>query len=315
MDYKDYYKVLGVDKKATKEEIKKAYRKLALKYHPDKTKGDKAAEEKFKEINEANEVLSDTEKRRKYDTLSNEYQHYREGGAGQGFDWSQYSGQQGHGNQGQNYYYDNDMGDVFGNSGYSDFFESIFGSAFGGKQSRKSTKRAGSFKGLDFQASMQITLQEAYTGVEKVFSYKNQSIKLKIKPGIQDGHKLKLQGKGDAAPGGGTAGDLLISIQVLTDKVFERKHNDLYTSLDVDIYSAVLGGKVEIVSFKGRVKIDIAKGTQNGKLLRLHGLGMPLYDSPGTFGDLYIKIGIKIPENLTSKETGLFKELQKLSLK
>ena len=188
MDYKDYYKILGVDKKATSDEIKKAYRKLALKYHPDKNKGAKGAEEKFKEINEANEVLSDKEKRKKYDELGSNWQQYQQqGDQGQGFDWSQYSNRGGQ----QSHTYEGDLGDIFGESGYSDFFETLFGQSFGGGSRSKRSRKTPAMKGQDFQAEMFINLEEAYNGTTRVFEHDGQSIKLKIKPGIAEGQILK----------------------------------------------------------------------------------------------------------------------------
>lgn len=311
MEYKDYYKVLGVDKNATQADIKKAYRKLALKYHPDKTKGDKAAEQKFKEANEANEVLSDPEKRKKYDQLGDQWKYYQQSGGSGGFDWSRYANQ---GQRGQTFYqYEGDLGDLFGDSGYSDFFDMLFGQGLGGSQRRKgSTRRSVSLRGQDYTSEIQITLQEAYTGTTRIFKVDGQSIKLKIKPGIPDGNILKLTGKGSTGHGDGQAGDLLITIRIIKDEVFERNGDDLYADIDVDLYAAILGGKVTFKTFKGNVKLDIPKGTENGKVFRLQKMGMPKYDKPNEFGDLYLTVNIKLPKNLSSKEINLFKELQKL---
>lgn len=314
MDFKDYYSTLGVSKSASQDEIKKAYRKLALKYHPDRTKGDKEAEVKFKEINEANDVLSDPDKRKKYDQLGKNWQSYQQQGSGQGgFDWSQYANTGGSGSGQTHYKFEGDMGDLFGNSGYSDFFEMLFGqSGFGGGSRRKSGKRSTAIRGQDYEAEIQITLEEAYKGSSRVFELQGQSIKLKIKPGITDGHLLKLTGKGTPGSGGGQAGDLLLRVKILKDPVFERKNDDLYANADVDLYTAVLGGKTSFKTFKGSVKIDILKGTQNGKSIRLQNMGMPKYGKENSFGDLYLKINVSIPQNLNEKETELFKELQKL---
>lgn len=309
MEYKDYYKILGVNKNASKEEIKKAYRKLAMKYHPDKTKGDSSAEEKFKSINEANEVLSDPVKRKKYDELGSNWQNYQQtDGSSQGFDWNRYA------NQGNNQYqYSGNFEDVFGNSGYSDFFDMFFGGGFG---SERKTRRGGrgsvSTTGQDLQAVIEITLNEAYSGISKVFSYNNQSIKLNIKPGISDGQVLKLAGKGGAGVRGGQAGDLLITIKILPDPFFERKGDDLYANLYVPLYDAVLGGKVEFQSLKGKVKIDVSKDCSNDKIFRLPKLGMPVYGKSSEFGDLYLTVKITLPKNLSAKERELFSELKKL---
>lgn len=312
MEYKDYYKILGVEKGASQDEIKKAYRKLAMKYHPDKNKGDKSAEEKFKEINEANEVLSDPDKRKKYDEMGSNWQYYSQaGGNAEGFDWAKYANR---GQGGQSYTFEGDLGDIFGNSGYSDFFDTFFG-GFGGRPSSKrksgrSTRRTS--KGQDFEAVLEITLEEAYKGGAKFFSFNNQSIKLNLKPGIKDGQVLKLSGKGGSAAGSGQAGDLLLRIKIKKDAVYEVSGNDLYADLHVNLYTALLGGKAEFVTFKGKIKVDIQAGTQNGKSLRLSGLGMPVYGSKDSFGDLYLKIIIDLPRNLSEKEISLFKELQAL---
>jgi curved DNA-binding protein len=310
MEFKDYYITLGVSKSASQDEIKKAYRKLAMKYHPDKTKGDKSAEQKFKEINEANEVLSDPEKRKKYDRLGKNWRQYQEHGGTGGFDWSQYANMGGNGGQ-THYTFEGDLGDLFGSSGYSDFFDMLFGGGLGGSR-RHSSRRTASVRGQDLQAQMEITLEEAYRGSSRIFELGGQSIKLNIKPGIPDGHTLKLAGKGSPGVSGGQAGDLLITIKILKDPVFERKGDDLYANVNVDLYTAVLGGKASFKSFKGSVKIDITKGTQNGKVMRLQKMGMPVYGKENSFGDLYLKVIIQVPQNLTSKEIKLFEELKKM---
>lgn len=306
MEYKDYYTVLGVEKTASKDEIKKAFRKLALKYHPDKTKGDKKSTEKFKEVNEAYEVLSDDEKRKKYDTMGSNYQYYQQQGGQGGFDWSQYANQ----GRGGSFSFEGDLSDLFRGSGHSDFFEMFFGSGSGDKRSRRGQTRKYQRHGEDLQAKIQISLHEAYSGTEKIFTHNNESIKLKIRPGIENGHVLKIPGKGGKSFG--VAGDLLINIEVAEDSGFKREGDDLYSNLFIDVYTAVLGGKVEFNALKGKIKIDIAKETSSGKLIRLKNLGMPKYGQEGQFGDLYLTISIETPKNLTQKEMNLFKELQKL---
>jgi curved DNA-binding protein len=314
MEYKDYYKVLGVDKKASQDEIKKAYRKLAVKYHPDKNKGKKDAEDKFKELNEANEVLGDKEKRKKYDELGENWKYYQQSGGEQGgaqdFDWTRYANQGG----GQTRYtYEGDMGDFGGSGGFSDFFETLFGQGFGGAQTRgRQGARKARLKGEDMSAEMSITLEDAYKGAEKMFDLDGQSIKLKIKPGITDGQTLKLGGKGNPGYNGGPAGDLLLGIHVLKDPVYERKGDDLYADLRVNLFSAVLGGKASLRTFKGTINVNIPKESQNGKVLRLQGLGMPNYSKANIFGDFYVKLIIEIPTNLSEKEIELFKELSEL---
>lgn len=301
MEYKDYYKTLGVDKNATQDQIKSAYRKLAVKYHPDKTKGDKAAEEKFKEIGEAYEVLKDPEKRKKYDQFGDQWKHYQQAGTGGGFDWSQFTG----GNGGSAHYtYQGDMGDMFGGGGFSDFFDTLFGGGF------KSSGRGTSKRGQDFEAELRITLEDAYHGSTKLFEVGSDSIKLKIKPGIADGQKLRILGKGSKGIRGGQAGDLYIRITILPDPVFQRKGDDLYTDLNIPLYTVILGGKIKFKTFKSEVNITIPKDSQNGKILKLQGLGMPVYNKSNEFGNLYMTLKVILPQNLTEKEIKLFKELQ-----
>lgn len=307
MEFKDYYKILGVDKSASQDEIKKAFRKLAMKYHPDKNKGDKASEEKFKDINEAYEVLSDPEKRKKYDQLGDNWKYYQQyGDPSQGFDWSQYTSPGGH-----TYSYSGNFEDVFGEGGFSDFFELLFGSGFKSGRGRRTGTRT-AMKGQDMEATLEITLQEAYYGTTRIFKIGNESIKLNIKPGISDEQLLKIPGKGSAGAFGGQPGDLLIRIRVLPDPKFERKGDDLYSTLKIDLYTALLGGKVEFKTLSKTVKIDIPEGTQNGKVLKLAKMGMPRYNSPSQFGDLYLTIQVELPINLTAKEKALFKELRKI---
>lgn len=307
MEFKDYYKILGVDKSASQDEIKKAFRKLAMKYHPDKNKGDKASEEKFKDINEAYEVLGDPEKRKKYDQLGDNWRYYQQyGDPSQGFDWSQFTNQ-----GGQTYTYSGNFEDVFGESGFSDFFDLLFGQGFRAGRTQR-TGRGAAMKGEDVEAVMEITLQEAYYGTTRIFKYGGESIKLNIKPGIPDGQLLKIPGKGGAGRFGGQRGDLLVRIRVLPDPKFERKGDDLYSTLKIDLYTALLGGKVQFKTLSKTVKIDIPEGTQNGKVLKLPKMGMPRYNSPSQYGDLYLTIQIELPTNLSNKEIALFKELRKI---
>ncbi len=306
MEYKDYYKILGVSKNASQEEIKKAYRKLALKYHPDKNPNDKAAEAKFKEANEANEVIGDPKKRKQYDELGSNWKNYQQQG---GFDWSKYQ-QQG----GQSFYSDSgDFGNTFGGGGggFSDFFESFFGGGgfWGQKQSRG---RKQIYKGEDAHAEINVSLEEAYKGAEKIFEIGGQTIKLKLKKGVSDGQLLRLSGKGYPGEGGGPHGDLLLTIRVQKHPLYNRIDDDLNLELPVDIYTAVLGGKVDITTFKGKTKISIPPETSNGKTLRLAGLGMPKYGKENQFGDMYVKIDLQTPKNLTHEELKLFKQLAEL---
>lgn len=304
MDVKDYYKILGVDKNSSPDQIKSAYRKLAMKYHPDKTKGDKSAEEKFKEVNEAYEVLKDPEKKKKYDQFGENWKYYEQAGQQGDFDWSQFSSG---GGGGRSYTYSS--GD-FGSGDFSDFFENLFGGMGSGRSARSGGRSSMSFKGQDYNAELSITLEDAYKGNSKTFSFQGNSIKLNIKPGINDGHVLNLNGKGAPGVNGGPNGDLYITIKVEKDPNFERKGNDLYTNLDVDMFTALLGGKAKLKTFKGSININIQAGTQSGKLLKLSKMGMPNYGKPNESGDLYATVMIKIPENISDSGRKKIEELK-----
>lgn len=299
MDYKDYYKVLGVAKNATDDEIKKAYRKLAVKYHPDKNQGDKEAEAKFKEVAEAYEVLKDPDKRKKYDEMGANWKYYQQYGASGG-------GASQYGSGGSGFRFEGDLNDLFGDAGgFSDFFKSFFGG--GGQRSASHAT-----KGQDYRAEANITLEEAFHGTSRLIELNGQKLRIRIKPGIQSGQLLRIKGKG--APGfqGGPAGDLLINVQIDRHPIYKREENDLYKDVKVDLYTAVLGGKIDVETLKGKVKVNVPKGTGNGKLLRIKNMGMPHYDRPAQFGHLYIRIEVEIPKNLSSEEIALFKKLQSL---
>ncbi len=302
MDYKDYYKVLGVEKTASKDEIKKKYRKLAQKYHPDKNAGNKQAEEKFKEISEANQVLSDDEKRRKYDQLGSNWNQFQQGGGG-GFDFSQFTGQGG-GRPGRSR-----MEDMFGGSGrFSDFFESFFGGGgFPGETAQGRSMRQ--TKGRDFEAEINLHLTDSYHGTSTILTVDGQKIKVNLMPGATDGQMLRIKGKGGKSDDGGPEGDIFLKINIINNTSFEIDKTDLHTPTGIDLYTAVLGGKHTIETLKGPMSISIPKETPNGKILRLKGLGMPIYGKAGSFGDLYIKLQVILPENLSPKETELFKQL------
>ena len=297
MEYKDYYKILGVDKKASTEDIKKAYRKLAVKYHPDKNPDNNQAEEKFKEVNEANTVLTDPEKRRQYDELGENWKHAQGGGFG---------GQRTGSGPGRTYTSE-EFEDIFGGgggSGFSDFFETIFGNRGG---------RSRPAQGTNYRADLEISLQDAYQDAEKIFELEGQKLRIKLKAGISDGQVIKLQGKGGPGLQGGPAGDLLITVKVAEDPGIRREGDDLHMDAPVDVYTAVLGGKANIRTLKGTIKIDIAKGTDSGKILRLKGLGMPHYNKPGEAGNLYVKIQITVPKKLSERETELFNQLVQIN--
>ncbi|MFD2515703.1 DnaJ C-terminal domain-containing protein [Pontibacter locisalis] len=307
MEYKDYYKILGVEKSASQADIKKAYRALAKKFHPDKTKGDKAAEEKFKDISEAYEVLGDKEKRQQYDQLGANWRQFQQGGAAGG----QYYRQPGGGFQGG--FSQRDMNDMFGGGGggFSDFFEQFFGGGGAGfKQGAAGGARAR--KGQDYQAEAEITLQEAYSGTSRLLNVNNQQLRITIKPGVASGQTLRIKGKGGPAVGGGENGDLYIQVNVKPDPDFERKDDDLYTSLSLDMFTAILGGDAHVKTMSGELKLKIPAGTQSGKTLRLRGKGMPVYNRPDQHGDLYVKIDIKLPTNLTKEEQSLLERLREL---
>ncbi|MEM6846002.1 MAG: J domain-containing protein [Bacteroidota bacterium] len=298
MEYKDYYKVLGVSKTATQEEIKKKYRKLAVKYHPDKNKGDKAKEEKFKAITEAYEVLKDPEKRKQYDELGENWKYYQQQGANGGY-----------GGRGRTTtQFDGDFSDLFGDGGgFSDFFESFFGRGSGSAQGRTSA----AFKGADIQANVTISLEDAYEGGTRLINLNGTRLRMKLKPGIEDGQTLKIKGKGQPSIQGGPAGDLYLTVDIAKHPQFERKGNDLYVTQSVDMYTATLGGKVGIKTLKGTtINVTIPKGTDSGKALRLKGLGMPNYQNSNQTGNLFVQVKVVTPRNLTAEEEKLLKKLQ-----
>ncbi|WMJ72935.1 J domain-containing protein [Cytophagaceae bacterium ABcell3] len=287
---KDYYKTLGVDRNASADEIKKAFRKTAVKYHPDKNPDNRQAEEKFKDANEAYKVLSDPEKRKQYDQYGEYWNLHGE----QQKQWQQAGGQQ-------------DFSDMFGNGGYADFFESFFNKSAGGGSGRRS-----SFRGQDLHAEIDISLEEAFHGAIRYFTHHGQSLSIKLKPGIKDGQTLKIKGKGAKGVQGGASGDLYIRINVLPHDRYERKGDDLHCSLHVDLYTAVLGGKVTFSAISGNLAVNLPPETQNDKKLRLQGKGMPVYNTADAFGDLFITIKVDLPTNLSEEERALFRKLRSL---
>ena len=305
MEYKDYYKILGVSKKATQDEIKKAYRKLALKHHPDKNGGNKEAEEKFKAISEANEVLSNPEKRIQYDEIGANWKQYEYANqAGN----ANYSNQQG---RDRGYYSQANYEDMFGGQGgFSDFFEQFFSGNF---NNYKQSGRSAQFKGQDYESQLKISLQEAYSGTSRLLNINDvQQLKINIKPGVKTGQILRVKGKGGKGSDESKSGDIFLKIEVQPYKIFKRKGSNLHTNLNIDLYKAILGGKAKLQTLKGAINITIPKNTQNGKTLRLKGLGMPEYNKKDRFGDLFVKMNISIPEQLSEKEIELFKELEKI---
>jgi curved DNA-binding protein len=311
MDFKDYYKILGVEKSATKEEISKAFRKLALKYHPDKNPNDKAAEEKFKEITEAHEVLSDPEKRKKYDMLGANWNQYRTSGGGFEDFFSQFGGGR-RSPGGTTFEYSGDFGDFFGgSSGFSDFFETLFGQG-GGRGSDFFRGQRGAERGQDFEATLYISLEEAYNGTSKEVLINGKKLRIKINPGTKNGDKLRLKEQGGASRTGHGSGDLYITIKITKHPFYEIDGDDLYYDLVIDLYTAVLGGKKKVKLINGKtINLDIPKGTDSGSLFRIGKFGLKKLGSDER-GDLFIRIKIDTPKNLTKKEIELFKELSKL---
>lgn len=304
MEYKDYYKILGVSKSATEDEIKRAYRKLALKLHPDRNPGNKAAEEKFKEINEAYEVLRDKDKRARYDQLGDSYQNWqRTGGAPGNFNWEQWYTNAPGGRAQQV-----DMEDLFGNlGGFSDFFSSIFG-GMGGSAARQSSRRPR--QPAVYEQPVQITLEEAYHGAARALQIEDRRLEGKIPPGARTGTRVRLAGMGPVSSTG-QKGDIYLVIEVLPDSRFERSGDDLYGEVNVDLYTAVLGGSAQVKTLSGEVVLTIPAGTQPGQKIRLSGRGMPQLRSPKTFGDMYVTVKVQIPRQLSAKQRELFEQLRK----
>lgn len=313
MDYKDYYKTLGVSKSASQDEIKKAYRKLAAKYHPDVNQGDQKSEKKFKEISEAYEVLKDPEKRKLYNRVGSNWKQYQQtGGNADNFDWSQFAGQQGQQRQGR-YTTQDDFSEFFG-GGFSDFFETIFG-RFGGSGGGRRSPFGSSYSGAavkagrDMEANLEVTLQEAFSGSTRAFTVNGEQVRVKIPAGISDEKRLKLKGKGERSTVNNSRGDLFLRIKIKPDDRFERRGDDLYTNVDVDLYTMILGGTVHVPTFSGSIKLNVPADTENEKLMRLKGQGMPKLSQKNTRGDLYVRLKVKLPGHLTSREKELFKKL------
>jgi len=296
MAFIDYYKVLEVDKKATETEIKKAYRKMARKYHPDLNPNDKQAEIKFKEANEANEVLSNPENRKKYDEYGENWQHAEE------FEKSKRQQQQYQGSGQQGGYGNFEGGD------YSNFFESMFG----GRSSGGGGRRTAQFKGQDFNAELHLDLKEVYTTHKRTLTINGKNIRLTIPAGVENGQVIKIASHGAEGSGGGPKGDLYITFSIENHTHFKRDKNNLYSTVDLDLFTAVLGGDITVDTFDGKVKLKVAPGTQNGTKVKLKGKGFPIYKKEAQFGDLYISYQIVVPTNLTDREIELFTELAKL---
>lgn len=300
-EFIDYYKILGIAKTATEDEIKKAYRKLARKYHPDLNPDNAEAKKTFQQINEANEVLSDPEKRKKYDQYGENWKHaeqfeqarQQQGQGNTGYGGSQWQGYEGFSNFG-------------GEEGqFSDFFEQMFGG-------RRSSRQARAYKGEDFNAELQMNLADAYNTHQQVLTINGKKVRITIPAGVEDGQVIKLKGYGNPGINGGPAGDLYIKFVISINGNFKRLGNDLYSTIKLPLYTAILGGDITVDTMGGKIKLKVAPETQNGTKIRVKGKGFPVYKKEGTYGDLYVTYDIQIPTHLTEKEKELFHQLANL---
>jgi curved DNA-binding protein len=294
MAFIDYYKILGVAKNATEDDIKKAYRKLARKFHPDLNPNDKVAEKKFKEINEANEVLSNPENRKKYDEYGEHWKHADE------YEKAKQQQQQ----YTQQHSRQADFGG-YNESDFSDFFNSMFGGAQG-------QRRASKFRGQDFNAQLQLDIKDVYTTHKQTLTVNNKSIRITIPAGVENGQIIKIKGHGGKGVNGGPNGDLYIEFSIINNTEFKRDGDNLYKTVDLDLYIALLGGEIKVNTFDGQVKLTVKPETQNGTRVKLKGKGFPRYKKEGQYGDLFITYNLKTPTNLSAKEKELFTELSKL---
>ena len=301
MDYKDYYQILGVERSASADDIRKAYRKLAMQHHPDRNPGNKQSEDKFKEINEAYQVLSDKEKRARYDQLGGAYSNWQQRGGSPGdFDWNQWASGQGQPSGNVHVQY-GDLNDLFGGEGgFSDFFQSIFG-GLGGMQQTSARTRAMP----NYQQQVEISLQEAYSGARRSLQTDKKRVEVRIPAGVKTGSKVRVAG---AAPDGR---DLYLIVEVADDPRFERDGDNLHTSATTDVFTALLGGEAEVETLEGKVKLKIPAGTQPEQVFRLAGRGMPRLKSTKEKGDLFVRVKVKIPKQLSSKQKSLLEEASK----
>ncbi len=311
MEYKDYYQILGVSKNATDKEIRQAYRRLARKYHPDLNPNNKAAQEKFKEINEAHQVLTDPDKRKKYDALGANWQQFeqyqRAGGQGP-FQWGGFGGAQ------YRTVTQEELEDLLGGlggeiGGFSDFFRTFFGGGFADATMRGQARPR---RGQDIEQSVEISLEEAYRGTTRVLQKDSRRLEIKIPPGVKTGSKIRYAGEGMAGLRGGSAGDLYLRVQVLPHPTFTREGDDLRCQVPVDLYTAVLGGEIKVPTLKGTLALKIPPETQSDRTFRLAGQGMPCLNAPNVFGDLYVQVRVVLPERLTPAERELFQRLAQM---
>jgi curved DNA-binding protein len=302
MDYKDYYKILGVERNASEEDIRKAYRKLAMKFHPDRNPNDKQAEERFKEINEAYQVLSDAKKRAHYDRLGSDYSNWQQRGAPGDFNWDQYGGGGFPGGVRVEY---SDLDDLFGGAGgFSDFFRTIFGRGAEGAGTGTRTRSRQQPQG--YQQELTITLEEAYNGTTRLLQSDGKQKQVRIPAGVRTGSKVRVAGAG---PNGL---DLYLIVEVQDDKRFERRGNDLHTAATVDIFTAILGGEAEVETLSGKIKLNVPAGTQPEQVFRLAGRGMPSVKNANEKGDLYVRLKIQIPKYLSPKQRELLEEASRI---
>ena len=293
MAFIDYYTTLGLQKTATQDEIKKAYRKLARKYHPDLNPNNEEAAQKFKELNEANEVLSDPEKRKKYDKYGENWQH--------GEEYEKARQQQ------QQHYQYNDVNGAEGFDdfdGYSDFFSSMFG--------REGRSRSTGYKGQDVNASLTLNLTDTLTSHQQTFTVNGKNIRITIPAGVEDGQTIKIKGHGGKGYNNGPNGDLYITFHIENNTKFEVNGADLSTTVEIDLYDSILGGEAMIDTLSGKVKVPIKEGTENNKKVKLKGKGLPIYKKDNQFGDLYVTFSVKIPKNLSAEEKELFEKLRSI---
>jgi curved DNA-binding protein len=310
MEYKDYYKTLGVDRKASVDEIKRAYRKLALKFHPDRNPDNKQAEEKFKEINEAYQVLSDAQKRARYDQLGDSYTHWQQrGGGGSGFNWDEWVTTPGSGNVRVEV---GNLDDLFGGGlgDFSEFFRSIFGGMpQGSSRGRRTVERAAAPR--NFEQNVTVSLREAFQGTSRRIDVDGRRLEIKIPRGARTGTKIRVP-EAVVAPNG-QKNDLYLVIAVADEPAFERKGDDLFTDAGVDVYKAVLGGEVTVETLSGSVVLTIPAGTQPGQTFRLAGQGMPQVKNPDSRGDLFVRVKVNLPRKLTAEQRELFQKLAQLN--
>jgi curved DNA-binding protein len=302
MEYKDYYRILGVSRTASADEIKRAYRKLALQVHPDRNPGDRQAEERFKEINEAYQVLSDREKRLRYDQLGESYSRWQQSGGRGGFDWGQWTSRPAAGGQGV------DVDDLFGEGLFSDFFRAIFGGMGGaGRTVRGRTSRAAPA----FEQPVDISLREAHAGTSRLLQIGDRRVEVRIPPGARTGTRVRVPGAGPAGPGGQPS-DLYLLMNVGEDPRYDRQGDDLHTQVTIDVFKAALGGEAEVSTLDGKVLLTIPAGTQPEQVFRIAGRGMPSLKKAGQKGDLYVRVKVQIPRQLTARQKALLEEAARI---